>query len=190
MMPAQMRMKAQAVAGRRVSFLEREREKERARREGRTHVGEPHRKVALLKLLQAAVQHDQAEDELDAAAAEQERQDEALQLPVLRNAVRDEGDAVGRHELENDGEGRGEDAEDDGAGERRDLAELCEYGGRSGGRTGRRGGGGRGQRRVLHVRGRDCSVFQKLALARPSDAALPCPELPAGREGGRVGRGR
>lgn len=80
--------------------------------------------MTLLELFQAAEQHDEAEDELDPASAKQEGEDQSVQFPVVGDAVRDKGDGVGRHEVEDDGEGREDDAEDDGAREGWDLADL------------------------------------------------------------------
>lgn len=91
---------------------------------GRTHIGEPLRKVPVLEFAQAAVDHDQAEDEVEPSSAVPERRDEAPQLETVRNPVRQERDRVRREDLQEDGDGHGEDSADDGARERRDLGEL------------------------------------------------------------------
>lgn len=94
------------------------------RRKGpeRTHVRQPPLKVTLLQLVQAPVQHDQTEHKIEPSSAEQERQDEPLQLPVLCDPVRDEGEVVRADEVQEGGESRAEHAKDRVACKGRDLA--------------------------------------------------------------------
>lgn len=135
----------------------------------RTHVGEAPRKVSILEVEQAAVHHDQAEDEVEAAPTVQERGDEPPQLELVRDAVRQERDPVRRDELEQYGQRDGEDPADRRPRERRDLGKLgaIPRGERCRGRERRRRWGGGGGGGGGHTRERSGE-----RVSRPSDAFL------------------
>ena len=80
--------------------------------------------MTILEVVQAPIHHDQTEHQVEPSAAVQERRHEAPQFKVVGDPVGEEGDPVGRDELQEDGEGDGEDTADDGARKGRDLGEL------------------------------------------------------------------
>lgn len=80
--------------------------------------------MSILEVVQAPIHHNQTKHQIEPAAAVKEGRHEPPQFKVVGDAVGEEGDPVGRDELQEDGEGDGEDAADDGAREGRDFGEL------------------------------------------------------------------
>lgn len=95
-----------------------------AKGENATHVCEPHGEMTILEVVQAPIHHNQTKHQVEPASAVQEGRHESPQFKVVGDPVGEEGDPVGRDELQEDGEGDGEDAADDGARKGRDLGEL------------------------------------------------------------------